>query len=73
MALQGLSLGGDYLLWRGDMQKFYKETTWNNAIAGFPQHNLNMLTAKGQYAGFTAQTAYDPAVYAQIAAVATKV
>ena len=32
-----------------------------------------MLTDKGQYAGFTAQTAYDPAVYAQIAAAAIKV
>ena len=31
-----------------------------------------MLTGKGQYAGFTAQTTYDPAVYAQIAATAIK-
>ena len=54
------------------MQKFCKETTWDNAIAGVPQHNLNMLTDKGQYASFTAQTAYDPGVYAQIAAAAIK-
>ena len=43
--------GGNYLLWRGDMQENCKKTTRNNAIAGFPQHNLDMLTGKGQYAG----------------------
>ena len=32
-----------------------------------------MLTGDGQYAGLAAQTVYDPAIYAQIAAVAIKV
>ena len=45
-----LSLGGDYLLWRGEMQENCKNTTLSNATAGFPQHNLDMLTGAGQYA-----------------------
>ena len=48
------------------MQENCKKTAWNNVIAGLPQHNLDMLTGKGQYAGLAAQSACDPAIYAQI-------
>ena len=54
------------------MQKNCKKTAQNNAIACFPQHNLDILTGEGHYAGLAAQIAYDPAIYAQIAAVAIK-
>ena len=64
--------GGEYLLWRGDMQKYYKETVWHNATTGFPQHNLDMLLGEGQYSDPAAQNTYDPAVYAQIAVAAIK-
>lgn len=43
-----------------------------NAEAGFPQNNLDKLMGEGQYAGLEAQIAYDPAIYAQIAAAAIK-
>lgn len=64
--------GGDYLLWRGEMQENCKKTADKNAEAGFPQNNLDKLTGEGQYASLEAQIAYDPAIYAQIAAAAVK-
>ena len=48
------------------MQENCKNTTLSNATAGFPQHNLDMLTGAGQYACLAAQITYDPAVYAQL-------
>ena len=54
------------------MQENCKKTTGKNAEEGFPQHNLDMLTGKGQYAGLATQIAYDPVIYAQIAAAAIK-
>lgn len=50
----------------------HRYRTWHNAAAGFPQRNLDMLTGAGQYVGLATQINYDPAVYAQIAAVAIK-
>ena len=44
----------------------------SNATAGFPQHNLDVLTGAGQSAGLAAQVAYGPTVYSQTAAMDIK-
>ena len=54
------------------MQENCTDITWYNATVGFPQHNLDMLTGAGQWAGLAAQITYNPAVYAQIPAMAFK-
>ena len=54
------------------MQKNCINTTLCNVTAGFPQHTFDMLTGAGQSASLAAQIAYDPAVYAQIAAMDVK-
>lgn len=64
--------GRDYLLWRDEIQGNCSNTSLHNTTVGFPQCNLDMLTGAGQYAGLAAQITYDPAVCAQIAAVAVK-
>ena len=43
-----------------------------NALVGQAQHNLDMLTEAGTYADLQEQILYDPGVFTQIAAAATK-
>ncbi|XP_058441272.1 igE-binding protein-like [Marmota monax] len=64
--------GGQYLLWKVANEEFCKETARRNAAAGYPQRNLDMLLGKGPYEDQQQQIAYDPGVYAQIAADAIK-
>ncbi|KAL6040765.1 hypothetical protein STEG23_017473, partial [Scotinomys teguina] len=64
--------GGDYLLWRSEFQELCQQIANQNAAAGFPGRNLDMLTGTGQYADLAAQIQYDPAVYAQIIAAAMR-
>ena len=64
--------GGDYLLWRGEYQENCKQTAQLNALAGQAQRNLDMLTGAGTYVDLQKQILYDPGVFTQIAAAATK-
>lgn len=62
--------GEDYLIWRGEYQELCIQMAQNNAAAGFPDRNLEMLTGTGAYATLGRQILYHPAVYAQISAAA---
>ncbi|KAL6082841.1 hypothetical protein STEG23_030393 [Scotinomys teguina] len=64
--------GGDYLLWRSEFQELCQQIANQNAAAGFPGRNLDMLIGAGQYANLAAQIRYDPTVYAQISAAAMR-
>ncbi|XP_058435046.1 igE-binding protein-like isoform X2 [Marmota monax] len=59
--------GGLYLLWKVANEEFCKETARQNAVASYPQRNLGMLLGKEPYEDQQQQTAYDPAIYLQIA------
>ena len=48
------------------------EMACSNSAAGFPQRNVEVLIGEGNYEGIQQQIIYDPGVYAQIAAAATK-
>ncbi|XP_058435622.1 igE-binding protein-like [Marmota monax] len=58
---------GQYLLWKVANEEFCTETARQNAAAGYPQRNLDMLLGKGPYEDQQQQIAYDPAIYSQIA------
>ncbi|KAL6077993.1 hypothetical protein STEG23_008089 [Scotinomys teguina] len=47
--------GGDYLLWRSEFQELCQQIANQNAAAGFPGRNLDMLIGAGQYANLAAQ------------------
>ncbi|KAG3279014.1 hypothetical protein H1C71_006089 [Ictidomys tridecemlineatus] len=64
--------GGQYLLWKVANEEFCMETARQNAAAGYPQRNLDMLLGNGHYEGQWQQIEYDPAIYAQIAADAVR-
>ncbi|XP_012583237.1 PREDICTED: endogenous retrovirus group K member 5 Gag polyprotein-like [Condylura cristata] len=64
--------GGDYLLWRGEYQENCVHTARLNAQAGQAQRNLDMLTGARAYADLANQIVFDPAVYLQVVAAATK-
>ncbi|KAL6062854.1 hypothetical protein STEG23_027490 [Scotinomys teguina] len=64
--------GGDYLLWRSEFREICQQIANQNATAGFPGRNLDMLTGTGKYADLAAQIWYDPTVYAQISATSTR-
>lgn len=64
---------GQYLVWKTAWQEQSQDVAWHNATAGNPQWNLDMLVGMGPYVGRNEQLQYNPAVYLQIAASATKV
>ena len=64
--------GGQYLVWKTAWQEHSQDVARSNAIAGNPQWNLDMLMGMGPYTGKHDQLQYNPAVYMQIAAAATK-
>ena len=54
------------------MQEYSSDTVRRNMAAGNPQWDIEMLMGTGQYTGQQAQLNYNPAIYMQIAAAATK-
>ncbi|KAL6084001.1 hypothetical protein STEG23_002520, partial [Scotinomys teguina] len=69
---QAALFGGDYLLWRSEFQELCQQIANQNAAAGFPSRNLDMLTVAVQYANLAAQIRYDPVVYTEISAAAMR-
>ncbi|QTI96650.1 gag [Prosimian retrovirus 1] len=63
--------GGDYLIWKSEYFENCREIAKRNQQAG-NGWDFDMLTGSGNYANTNAQMQYDPGLYAQIQATATK-
>lgn len=64
--------GGQYLVWKTPWQEHSQDLARRNAAGSNPQWNSDMLMGMGPYVGRSEQLQYNPAVYLQIAASATK-
>ncbi|AOS48102.1 gag protein [Simian retrovirus 8] len=63
--------GGDHLLWKSEFFENCRDTAKRNQQAN-NGWNFDMLTGSGNYASTDAQMQYDPGLFAQIQAAATK-
>nr|ATN28191.1 gag protein [Simian retrovirus 2] len=63
--------GGDHLIWKSEFFENCRDTAKRNQQAG-NGWDFDMLTGSGNYANTDAQMQYDPGLFAQIQAAATK-
>lgn len=69
--LRAVLSGGDHLIWKSEFFENCRDTAKRNQQAG-NGWDFDMLTGSGNYADTQAQMQYDPGLFSQIQAAATK-